>query len=235
MRHITKGLEPDSLVACKGQWGGKLPSDWNSLPGCIKRDVRSFLVAEQHSVCCYCCCRIDAHNTEIAHLRPHSGPLHARMVFEYGNMLGSCAGGRNTRRETPQPSAKTRRARSNLHCNARQGDWFDDKLTISPLDPDCERCFDYQRSGGITERTGHRRADAARETIEHLGLNAPGVVERRGVAVEAAVESFLAADGGDRDVLADGYSKPDASGELAEFCDAIGCVLKELARAEAEG
>ena len=198
MRHIHKGQEPGALAAWRGPVRGGETRTWDGLPPPVKDTVRQALLSEQYHLCCYCGGRVAAHNSHIEHFQPQR--FQARR-FDYDNLLLSCNG--------------------KDHCGAAKGKWFDERLLVSPLDPRCEEYFDFGSDGSIAPAAESPNAEAARQTIAHLGL--ARVTAHRRAAIKAYVAWADASD--DLDDLLQFLDEPDAQGELTPYCFAVRQVL----------
>ncbi len=92
--------------------------------------LREELVKEQQFLCAYCCGRVTrekAHNEHIEPRHPKDGVSHKSL--DYDNIVASC-----NRKSS---------------CGNRKGNEFDEKLFISPLDPQCESTFTYYPDGVV--------------------------------------------------------------------------------------
>ena len=93
MKFIRKGSEPISFA----NWKKDNPNaKYGDLIGEPKKDLRKSLMNEQHSICCYCECRIKNEDTNpynsfhIEHFKPKGDPLYSAFQLDYSNLLASC-------------------------------------------------------------------------------------------------------------------------------------------------
>lgn len=56
----------------------------------VREAVLNALLLDQHHVCAYCMCRIEAENAKIEHLMPQS--THPELALEFKNMAAVCSG-----------------------------------------------------------------------------------------------------------------------------------------------
>lgn len=169
MRYIDKQAEPTSFT----RWKSLANEDWTPtydlLRGQIKRDVHQALLKEQHYLCCYCEQYVQAANSHIEHLQ--SQAEHPELALTYSNMLCSC--GHSTYGiAMPQ------------HCGNAKGD---QRIPVTPLQPDCASRFTYESDGTIKE--ADESDTEAYRTLEILKLNADELKESRSVALEVFLNS----------------------------------------------
>ncbi len=173
MKYIEKGVEPRALTDWKALENENWQPMYEDLRGVEKSAVREALFDEQGGICCYCERRLTDADSHIEHFHPQSDltvdPL------DYGNLLYSC-----------QDQLKKGEPR---HCGNRKGEWFDEDLLISPLDPDCENAFAYSGDGGI--RPTDDNNSAAKTTIEKLELDIDKLRDRRKRAIEPFLDPSL--------------------------------------------
>lgn len=169
MKYIVK----DQNTLDFDEWNASANEDWQptyeNLSDTTKKEVKDSLMKEQGYICCYCERRLTDDDSHIEHFNPRSNndvnPL------DYANILCSC----QNRLEQGEPR----------HCGHLKGDWFDRQLLVSPLDPDCEGHFAYTADGKI--QPVRKSDDAARMTIEKLGLN----INKLSALRKEAIEPFL--------------------------------------------
>lgn len=141
--------------------------NWNRVPAQVRRVIHDALIDEQGFVCCYCESRIRRGNSHVEHFRPKKRFPDGQL--DYSNLHCSCL-----REQSPgEPD----------HCGHRKGDWFDENLLVSPLQDGCEKRFMFTANGEIFPRSGDD--EAARATIERLGLDLPKLNALRAAAVDA--------------------------------------------------
>ena len=211
MRPIRKGNEP----AFFSQWKVGASPDWRpsyaSLGGETKRNLTEALAREQGFLCCYCGCRIPPHHIE--HLRPQHGP-HGDPArdLDYDNLLASC----ESLDEAGHQTVPRR-------CGHRKDKWWDARLLVSPLDPHCASYFVYGSDGSIRPAPRAPDAEAAKETLQRLGLDT--LTARRKKALEPILLSVRT--GNDLRSLRSLCEEPDAQGQLVPFASAIASVLDQ--------
>ena len=66
-----------------------------------------------------------------------------------------------------------------VHCGHLKKNWYDEKLTVSPLDPSCADYFSYTQAGQIEGKN-----EAANITIEKLGLDNSKLTRARRKIIE---------------------------------------------------
>lgn len=76
-----------------------------------------------------------------------------------------------------------------LHCGNLKADWFDQNLLVSPLAPSCESRFVFLGNGEIQGKDVNDQA--AKETIQRLGLNIPKLIEMRKKVIEVFLDESL--------------------------------------------
>jgi len=171
VKHIQKGKEPEFFrqwkKGCSPDWN----PDWAALDGegKIKRQLMEHLVEEQGGICCYCNRELRDNDFHIEHFRPKD--KYPKQALEYENLLISCQ--RQLQQSEP------------VHCGMKKGNWFEEEVTVSPLEPDCERLFEYLEDGRIRAAGNDSRAD---ETIKRLGLDINKLRELRKAAISAVLD-----------------------------------------------
>lgn len=172
--------------------------------------VRAQLAIDQGHICCYCDGTIARGNFHIEHFRPRE--FYERLTYRWTNLLGSC----QTSRTAPVEGAIIE---TQLHCGDAKGSWFEEDVTVSPLEPRLESLFRYTLRGKVSPSKALRtRKASVQTTIDKLNLNAPVLVARRerilGKAGEDASSMTRA------DWLAH-YLRPNAHGRSQEFWPAL--------------
>ena len=169
MKHIVKDQDTPEF----DKWKASANDDWQptyeDLSGTTKEEVKNSLMKEQGYICCYCERRLTDDDSHIEHFNPRNN--NAANPLDYANMLCSC----QNRLEQGEPR----------HCGHLKGDWFDNQLLVSPLDQGCEGHFAYTADGKI--QPARKSDDAARMTIEKLGLN----INKLSALRKKAIEPFL--------------------------------------------
>lgn len=212
MKQIIKNQEPENFREWKQLANNDWQPSWTGMPGDIKRSLHQSLIAEQGGICCYCGRRIDVSESHIEHFRPRGRNSFPELEIVYANLLASC-------QRDVQPGAP-------LHCGKKKGKWFDERLTISPLDAECEHRFCFGSNGPIFPLD--EGDEGARETIEHLGLDIDKLRAMRKSAIEGVISELDALSDQDLDRLIAGFTERDNSGQFPEFCMPIVSVLREL-------
>ncbi|NLL84099.1 MAG: TIGR02646 family protein [Lentisphaerae bacterium] len=202
MKHINKSKEPDEFEKWKALANEEWQPCYSNLDGKTKRHLKDSLMREQGYICCYCERRLIENDSHIEHLRPQSD--YPDESLNYSNLLCSCL--RDGRKGEP------------IHCGHSKGDWFDETLLVSPLDPSCESRFAYGSDGTIGSADPHDKGVA--ETIARLGLNIPKLNEMRANAIAPFLDATLS-DSEFYDFVA-GYLRTDPkSGYFGEFWTTI--------------
>jgi uncharacterized protein (TIGR02646 family) len=173
MRQINKGAEPAELTGWKAQ-NRALPNYcYASLTAAHRLAIRTALVVEQRGLCAYTGRRIDVESCHIEHLRPqaHCG-------------IGEDVDYRNLVAGVPAPNAPP------LPYGAhKKADWpspADQYLFVSPLSAGCTARFSFRLNGEVEARDA--ADNAVVETVAHLGLNNPNLVQLRKAAIEATLQ-----------------------------------------------
>ena len=135
----------------------------------IKNIVKESLRQEQGYICCYCERELENGDYHTEHLRPIS--IYPNEQINYNNLLCSC--------QLEIDKGEPRR------CGNGKGNWYDDSLLVSPLDPDCESRFIYTVDGQI--RPSDEADQAADTTIKKLQLN----LDRLNNLRKNVIEPFL--------------------------------------------
>ncbi|WNZ55585.1 retron system putative HNH endonuclease [Microbulbifer sp. MKSA007] len=207
MRAIKKGVEPKLFT----NWKALANDDWiptySDLSGNEKKAVKDALIKEQGGICCYCERRLVETDSHIEHCKPQESddvdPL------DFSNMICSCLN--NIKKGAPS------------HCGDLKGNWYDDQLFVSPLNPDCEGRFSFGANGSIDPTNPSDRA--ANETITRLGLGIPKFNALREKALEPFLDEDLSPD--DLAGFVSGYLARGEDGTLSEFVSAVESVFSE--------
>lgn len=201
MKHIVK----DQNTPDFDKWKASANDDWQptyeDLSGTTKKEVKYSLMKEQGYICCYCERRLTDDGSHIEHFNPRSNNV--LNPLDYTNMLCSC----QNQLEQGEPR----------HCGHLKGDWFDNQLLVSPLDPDCEGHFTYTADGKI--QPAEKSDDSARMTIEKLGLN----VNKLNALRKKAIEPFLDENLSEQEFFqfVSGYLRKNTGGMFGEFWTTI--------------
>lgn len=158
LKKIVKHEEPLEVV----EWKKKFKNKNNRKPNFedlfkdleIKQNLKNELIAEQNSLCGYCCGELinpkDDSKSHIEHIKPKGVAKYANLSLEYTNLMASC----------------TTKGK-NRHCGAAKEDDYDEKLFISPYDEQCEKHFSYKAAQGKIDSED----DRASYMIKLLNLN----------------------------------------------------------------
>jgi len=209
MKHIVK----DQNTPDFDEWKVSANDDWQptyeDLSGTTKKEVKHSLMKEQGYICCYCERRLTDDVSHIEHFNPQSN--NAVNPLDYANMLCSC----QNQLEQGEPR----------HCGHLKGDWFDNQLLVSPLDPDCEGHFAYTADGKI--QPAEKSDDPARLTIEKLGLN----INKLNALRKKAIEPFLDENLSEQDFsqFVSGYLRKNTGGMFGEFWTTIDYIFVQNA------
>ena len=176
MKHIIKREEPPEFSDWKANDKMRHRPNWKRLPSGVKSDLHQSLWKEQGGICCYCEREIPIENSHVEHLRPKT--LFPRFMFDYSNLLCSCQ--RELRVGDPRI------------CGCCKGDWYDENLLVTPLDPDCEVRFAFAADGSI--RPGRPDDQSARESISRLNLDCDWLRAFRKNVVEGLVDDDFTDD-----------------------------------------
>ncbi len=180
MKYIIKNAPPKSLESYKSIHGAR----FEDMPKGVKEELRSSLVLEQGSLCCYCGKRIyDNYHSVIEHLFPKGNEKYSHLQLEYDNLLCSCDGGESDR--AGKPTSEKRKFPS--FCDNKKNNQI---LPLTPLDPTCEDQFSYDEEGNIYGMT-----DNASEAIKILGLDCSPLVNARRQVINPYVTMNMDNDG----------------------------------------
>lgn len=186
----TKGVDPS----------------YSDFMGEEKQKLREELFEEQYGLCCYCCKGLQfpypySEESHIEHFKPKSKPLYSHLSLEYSNLHLSCSGYKNTHDS----------------CGHKKDDWFDDQLTISPLEENVDVLFEYTVDGGIMAANNNIRA---KETISNLELDSFALNRLRKSAIYISGIFDDDFDEEKRTSIISEYSVPE-NGRLKAFCNAV--------------
>jgi len=194
----------------KNDWKGYVPIEDRIAGHCYytKRELRTYLIEEQESLCCYCETKIEDAplKAKIEHIIPRDGDKNQEVIYDYNNLAVCCLGGE----KDPKPKE--------MHCDSSRDDSM--LLPIKPHDPRCELEITYAKDGQINGST-----DEAKETIKQLNLQILKLENSR----EEAISGFIYSDE-DLTIL---ISKEDASKVYRQIdsekpCKHISAVLQSL-------
>jgi uncharacterized protein (TIGR02646 family) len=212
VRYIRKGDEPESLINLKAlaneDWK---PTYEDDCRGEVKTQLHNALLKEQGYICCYCQMNITKENSHIEHLKPRS--IYPNLALDYKNLLASCQ--RERERREPQ------------HCGVKKDDWYDEDLMVSPLNENCAGFFRYSPSGEILPTDESDKQEAAKTTIEKLGLGIEKLRLMRSAAIDGALLAIEGLTDEEKLLFAQGYEQPDPDGQYLPFCTAIAYILNQ--------
>lgn len=201
MKYIVKQAEPPAF----SEWKNLANEDWQptygTLSGDPKKAVKNALMAEQGFICCYCERRLTKEDSHIEHFCPKSRP--DVDPLDFGNMLCSC--------QNEHKSGEPR------FCGIAKRDWFDPKLLISPLDPDCEKQFSFTGAGMI--RPSDEGNLAATETIKKLNLDEKNLNAMRAKAIDPFLDNDISNE--EMQQFVAGYLRKGENGQYGEFWTTI--------------
>lgn len=205
MKQIIKLGEPTEFT----EWKAHANTDWKPtfsiLAGRPKEALKMALMKEQGFICCYCERRINESDSHIEHFIPQHLP--GTDPLDYTNMLCSC-----------QNQVKKGEPR---HCGNLKDDWYDPKLTISPLTPFCNGRFSFFGDGRMNALDSSDTA--AIETIKNLGLDIPKLRALRNKAFEPFLDDSLSSK--ELTIFLQNYLTPSSNGEIGEFGSAINYIF----------
>ncbi|WHU03675.1 retron system putative HNH endonuclease [Sphingomonas sp. NIBR02145] len=211
MRRIRKSVEPGPLRSWREALRprGSIPP-WDDFPDPPRLTVRTRLAADQGQICCYCAGTVARGNFHIEHFRPRE--TYPRQTYRWANLLASCqASGR--------PPRATDVIETQQHCGAAKDNWFEDGVTVSPLEANVEGLFRYTLAGKVFPSKSLRgRYDSVDQTINRLNLNAPLLVARRAAMLQKANADASTLS---RAAWTAHYLDPKAGGQLHEFWPAL--------------
>ena len=203
MKYIIKQQEPSSLSNLKATDPAITYEKLGKYYSAIKSDLKLALIKEQGSICCYCERRITTKDSHIEHFRPQCDP--SVDTLDFSNLLCSCV--------------KDKVAGDPLRCGHLKGNWFDPLLLVSPFDPTCETKFRYKPDGSISPADPNDQA--AKETIDRLGLNIPKLIALRKGAIELFSDSDNPFSVSDLEKFVTDYLQQDIQGRFSEFWTTI--------------
>jgi len=192
-------------------------SDWKNFRGDDKKTIYHLLASNQCHLCAYCEINLDFkldNNLELGAHIEHVVPrnIQPERSFDYTNFVLSCFKEMNVNilsyDEVTCGHYKDRENRKN-------GMSYDEKLFISPLDPDCQRYFIYDPNGRIRPHPKLSAQEQVRATytINLLGLNNKRLVRLRRERLETLIP-----------IIDELQNEPDA---LRHFADMELCLTGE--------
>jgi uncharacterized protein (TIGR02646 family) len=221
MKFIQKNPEPDAFIQWKRQATEDWQPSWDNFQKPEKTIVHTSLIIEQGHICCYCGQRITQAISHIEHFQPRT--YYPDLSLSYNNFLASCPG-----YPEEQTSKISVTKLPQEFCGQRKGSWFDLELTVSPLKSDCASYFRYTRIGELLPSKDSTKVDAAKATIENLGLNNLTLIRLRKAAIDAAMQGIEILPDEDIQKLIDGYHRLDNSGKHTPFWAAVIYSLQQM-------
>jgi uncharacterized protein (TIGR02646 family) len=231
MRYIKKQEAPPEFTEWKAQENEDWKPFWNSKATNFrnpqKEIVHQSLLTEQGYICCYCQRRINLNNSHIEHFKPKDESRYPELSLEYTNFLASCQKERiNILVDEDQEDLVNQEQsypENPVHCGHLKKNWYNERLTVSPLDPSCADYFGYTQAGEINGKN-----EAANITIEKLGLDNSKLTRARRKIIEGYLggeELQLSKE--DIEKLITKLNQIDEKGEYYEFCEVLIYILKQ--------
>lgn len=175
MKQIIKSAEPKAIL----DWKDGACENWQpTYRDAPKQAYRNSLAAEQGYICCYCNRDISDDNFHIEHFRPQEGFEH--LEIEYSNLYVSCI--KNKKKGAPS------------HCGDAKANWFDDRLTLSPLD-NHEASFKYLSNGDV------EAAQNAQEMLNRLNLKDESLKAKRQAEIAGILGEDIIENATDNDLV----------------------------------
>jgi len=206
MKYIIKQQEPLDFI----NWKANANDDWLPTFAILsdpeKKIVHTALMKEQGYLCCYCERRLRDKDSHIEHFKPQNNP--DVDPLDFANMLCSC--------QNQLLKGEPR------HCGNLKGGWFDPILLISPFDANCETKFRYKLDGSISPADPND--NAAKETIDRLGLNISKLRAMREQAIELFLNSTPSAS--ELQKFVTDYLQEDSQGRFSQFWTTIKYLYK---------
>ena len=224
MRYIKKQETPPVFTDWKAQANEDWQPYWNSKTTNFrnpqKEIVHQSLLKEQGYICCYCQRQINLNNSHIEHFKPKDENCYPELSLEYSNFLASCQKEKDDKAQNYQENP--------VHCGHLKGNWYDENLTISPLQEDCNEYFTYTAFGDILPSEDDEKKESAKITIEKLGLNIPKLKSERRAVIEG-LQELLQQVGNSKEtleILIKNYDQVNEEGYFNEFCEVLIYFLK---------
>lgn len=154
MLRIEKSNEPEEFISWKEHFENKEGRKPNYADLSeedhyeIKQEVKQALLNEQHNLCCYCCAQLQKDKCHIEHFRPRTS--YPQLSLEYDNLHISCNG------------------KNGDSCGHKKDDWFEEGITLSPLESSIESKFTYLQNGTIQAKDANSDVE---QNINKLSLN----------------------------------------------------------------
>lgn len=204
MRKITKGAEPEQLIRWKR---ANTTLRYRDLPSEERVSVRTACIAEQFSLCAYCCQTIAGDNSHNEHVEAQDKA--PNRTLEFTNIVASCQ----------------RQNQCGHHRGTRP-------LDLTPLMEECESELKFYLSGRVTGKT--ERANSALEILNlgHTEDSNRGLIGAR----KQLVDQLIFTGGMQPDdledeellgILLDDMLTPK-NGQLAAFSPVLVNVIRQL-------
>lgn len=169
MKQITKNNEPQAII----DWKADACAEWQPTYGDAPKPIyRANLAAEQGYICCYCNQDISNDYFHIEHFRPQENFDH--LEIEYSNLHVSCI--KNKKKGAPS------------HCGDAKANWFDNTLTLSPLD-NHEASFKYLGNGDVEAGITNASDMIDKLNLKDESLKAKRLAELSGILDEDFIET----------------------------------------------
>jgi|688.fasta_scaffold35067_1 uncharacterized protein (TIGR02646 family) len=226
MRYIKKQQTPPKFTEWKAQANEAWQPFWNSkstnFQNPQKEIVHKSLLKEQGYICCYCQRRIDLNNSHIEHFKPKDENYYPELSLEYTNFLASC------QKEKINIETSEEKIREYgeipVHCGHAKGNWYDEKLTVSPLLQNCTDYFRYTEAGEILPSEDPDKNEAAKVTIEKLGLDK--LNDKRQAVIKGLFgEEKLSKE--EIEIFINNLDQRNPEDQYDEFCNVLIYVLKQ--------
>ena len=208
MIKINKKPTPDFLSKWITEYVSKHSTNpiYDDLMGPTKLKLREILYEEQLGLCCYCCRKLNypythSDDSHIEHFKPKGNLKYSSLSLEYTNLHLSCSGYRNQKD----------------CCGHKKKDWFDEELTISPLEDNVDNLFEYSIDGHIMAASNNNRAIS---TIDNLDLDSFNLQRQRKTAIYVSGLFDDDFDEDKREMIIDEYSS-EIDDVLKSFCNAV--------------
>lgn len=223
MRTIDAQPEPVAYAEWRAASQADINYGYDLIPGELRGQLKAALIAEQRGICAYTGIGISVTHSHVEHMIPQAHCVQGEGDVAYNNMVacfpGSLDGyvpfGAVFKANWPSPDEQ--------------------HLFVSPRSPGCEGRFGFSISGVISFDA---EDEAARVTVEKIGLNNPRLEGMRREAINATLQWHgrkpplleLAAA---RKRLASLEQAEQGGGQLEPFCFALKQALrKHIARLE---
>jgi uncharacterized protein (TIGR02646 family) len=217
MKYVRKGRAPHDFRQWCTSMRGTPNEDYRCLMNPEKTNLQHALLSEQGWLCAYTMRQVDESISHIEHIKPETLCRAERVGadLDYRNLVACFPrdGMNNSYRYGAQ----------------QKGEWWDGDGSsfVSPLHPNCERCFSFDIDGNI-KAVGNRIS--ARTTISVLSLDHPSLTEDR----KRAIHEFIYGQDGSEPLSRSKALQAiriicnrSRIGRFVEFCIAIRYALYE--------